>query len=398
MLTDERQPGGRLVVALDNDVLQQVAQAGLDGSLVPAVDFEEVRHRALLPDMAVGLHEHHARGVAELTAARHQFFHRGETRLDSGQVLLTSADRARAPLVLVACRGEFRFTRRAIEMNTLERDMRTGVSLGRAGAIALDLLDFAAQVVVLHVELAERLADTFTLHRGVFHRVAERGHRVQRAEQLSARRLDVPFKSFDLLLRPAVGLVRLVQDRRRRVTGTRGLSRGIATRLERNSGRLAPRLEVGHLIGNLGRPRRQHRGLMPIELELLLPSIDIELAEVGLLADANGARISLGLLNPQTAAVRFDLRDATRGHGLALTGLAQPGARHLHAVSQLAVPACQQHLFPAAQLLAQRPVASRLRGLPLQRPALPLDLEDDVVDAGEVLLRGIELQLGGPSP
>ena len=57
----------------------------------------------------------------------------------------------------------------------------------------------------------------------------------------------------------------------------------------------------------------------------------------------------------------------------------------------------EEHLLPAAQLVAQPLIPARLRGLALQRAALLLDLEDDVVDAREVLLGGIELQLGGPA-
>ena len=60
-----------------------------------------------------------------------------------------------------------------------------------------------------------------------------------------------------------------------------------------------------------------------------------------------------------------------------------------------AVPLRELHLLPAPQLLAQPPVAPRLGRLPLQRAALLLDLEDDVVDAGQVLLRRLELQLRG---
>ena len=56
------------------------------------------------------------------------------------------------------------------------------------------------------------------------------------------------------------------------------------------------------------------------------------------------------------------------------------------------IPARKQHLLPAPHLVAQARVAARLRRLALERPALLFDLEDDVVDAGEVLLRGLELQ------
>ena len=60
-----------------------------------------------------------------------------------------------------------------------------------------------------------------------------------------------------------------------------------------------------------------------------------------------------------------------------------------------AVPPREQHLLPAPQLVAQPLVAPRLGRLTLQRAALLLHLEDDVVDAREVLLRGLELQLRG---
>src|SRR6185437_10418450 len=82
-------------------------------------------------------------------------------------------------------------------------------------------------------------------------------------------------------------------------------------------------------------------------------------------------------------------------NGLALARLAEAGPRRLDGFGELAVLPREQHLFPAAQLVAQPLVAPRLPGLALQRAALLLDLEDDVVDAGEILLRRFELQLGG---
>ena len=55
-------------------------------------------------------------------------------------------------------------------------------------------------------------------------------------------------------------------------------------------------------------------------------------------------------------------------------------------------------LLPAPQLLAQAAIPPRLCRLPLERAALLLDLEDDVVDARQVLLRRLELQFRGPPP
>ena len=112
VLAHERQPGRRLIVALDDDVLQQVAEARFHRTLVAAVHVEVVGHRALLADVAVGLHQHHARGIAELGAARGELLERRQPRLDAGQLLLARADVARAPLVLGARRRQLRLARR----------------------------------------------------------------------------------------------------------------------------------------------------------------------------------------------------------------------------------------------------------------------------------------------
>ena len=77
------------------------------------------------------------------------------------------------------------------------------------------------------------------------------------------------------------------------------------------------------------------------------------------------------------------------------TGIGEAGTSRLDRFRELAILAGEQHLLPAPQFIAQFLVALRLAGLPLQRAALLLHFEDDVVDAGEVLLRGIELEFGG---
>ena len=64
MLSDKPiPPVERLIVALDDHVLQQVAEARLDGALVAAVDLDVVGDGAELPHLAVGLHQHHARYI-----------------------------------------------------------------------------------------------------------------------------------------------------------------------------------------------------------------------------------------------------------------------------------------------------------------------------------------------
>ena len=65
VFTDESQTGRGLIMALHDDVLEEVAQAGFHGTFVTPVDIEVVGHGALLSDLAVGLHEDHSGRVAE---------------------------------------------------------------------------------------------------------------------------------------------------------------------------------------------------------------------------------------------------------------------------------------------------------------------------------------------
>ncbi|OFW51696.1 MAG: hypothetical protein A3G77_12505 [Acidobacteria bacterium RIFCSPLOWO2_12_FULL_68_19] len=119
---------------------------------------------------------------------------------------------------------------------------------------------------------------------------------------------------------------------------------------------------------------------------------------MGILPNTGGAAVRFRLLDAQARQARLELRHPRRSRGLPLARLRQPGARRLDRSRQLAAAPRQQHLLPPPQLVAQAPVALRLGGLPLQRTALLLHLEDDVVDAREVLLGRLQLQLGGAAP
>jgi hypothetical protein len=96
---------------------------------------------------------------------------------------------------------------------------------------------------------------------------------------------------------------------------------------------------------------------------------------------------------------RSDSTSATRAAAsVSRSRASQPRRAPIDRLGQLPVLAREQHLLPAAQLVAQLLIAPRLGRLPLQRAALLLDLEDDVVDAGQVQLRRFELQLRRAAP
>ncbi len=223
----------------------------------------------------------------------------------------------------------------------------------------------------------------------------QRGRRVDGRKHLVACGFDVAVEPFEVA---ESRLVRLLL-RRERGKGLAPFGLRLRARLpplvDLDPPRLATSLEQRHLHVHLGGARLQRGDLLPMQLHLLLPPLRLELARMCALAHRRRAGFGLGELNPHAAECAFELRHTRGGQRLALAPLREPCTGAVDRRRELAVSAREQHLLPAAELLAQPAIAARLRGLALQRAALLLDLEHDVVDAREVLLRGIELQLGG---
>src|SRR5262245_8951092 len=134
---------------------------------------------------------------------------------------------------------------------------------------------------------------------------------------------------------------------------------------------------------------------MAIELDLLLPAIDVELRAVGALASGGCALIRFGLFDPQPRKIGLDFGHPCRRRRFPLTRGGQTRARRFDSLRQLAVPPREQHLFPAPELVPRPFVSSRFRSLTLQRATLLLSFDDDVRTAGEGLLCGLQLQSGG---
>ena len=61
-------------MAADHDVLQEIAEAGFDRTLVASVDLEVVGDRSHLVDVAIRFGEDQARAVAVLRARRVELF------------------------------------------------------------------------------------------------------------------------------------------------------------------------------------------------------------------------------------------------------------------------------------------------------------------------------------
>src|SRR5262249_31518965 len=138
--------------------------------------------------------------------------------------------------------------------------------------------------------------------------------------------------------------------------------------------------------------------LLPVERRLLLQPSDRQLARVRRFARRRRARVRLGQLEAQALERGLDRGQVRRGCRLARPGAGERRPGRVDRLAEQAVTAGELHLLPAPQLFAQPLVAPRLRRLPLERAALLLHLENDVVDARQVLLRGLELQLRRAAP
>ena len=71
-------------MAVDEHVLQQLAEQRIDGALVGALDHEVIGNRAVLPDGIARLGEQKPRGVAERRAAGLELFERTQSRFLAG--------------------------------------------------------------------------------------------------------------------------------------------------------------------------------------------------------------------------------------------------------------------------------------------------------------------------
>jgi hypothetical protein len=225
--------------------------------------------------------------------------------------------------------------------------------------------------------------------------MTERGHRVQRGKHAAAGGLDVRLHRLDTSLSLRVRLRGLSQRLHGRVAGTPGFHRHVGPVGHRQPCRLLPRQKVLEFNRDLRGAYLERVNLMPIERQLLLTTAEVQLAGVGRFANAGRTAIRLGLLDAQAGEIGFAFGHARRRGRLTFPCLSQTGARDFNHPAQFAIAPREQNLLPSAQFFPQPLVATRLGGLPLQRSPLLFHFEDDVVDASEILLGGLELQFRG---
>ena len=222
-----------------------------------------------------------------------------------------------------------------------------------------------------------------------------RGGRAGRRVLLGAHRLDVGLEAVERRLQ---GGLRVVggRERRRRAVAFLRREGGLALLRRQFLGRRpAPGRQRLDLAADVGRAARERGLLRLVPLDALVEAPDLDLVRVRRLALLAAVALAPRDLDAHALDVGLALGHARGGGGFLRLHLDDARLGGGDGLRQHALAAGEQHLLPAAQLVAQALVAPGLRRLPFQRAALLLDLEDDVVDAREVLLRRVELQLGG---
>ncbi len=114
----------------------------------------------------------------------------------------------------------------------------------------------------------------------------------------------------------------------------------------------------------------------------------------------HGRRVGFGprQIQPNRLETRLEFGSVRGGRPFADPYRLQAFGRMRRFDDEQMMAARKLHLFPFPQFFAQVLVAARTRRLTLQRPALLLHLENDVVDARDILFGRLELQLRGTPP
>ena len=348
-LANQIEPGLRLLVRRHDDVLEQIAEAGFDGALVLRLDFEIIGDRALLTDVPVGLRQHHAGGVG-IAGAR---LLRDPSATRDGRTVPPAP--ARAPegcstSTRARCARVASSVSRAVFAcsDASAASLRAAQAIRRRCAIVFEPLLLHPDVGLFHAELGELLGHALRGFLGVLDRVPQRGRHVQRRKHLRPRRLDVGLEPLDAPVLVGVFAIRCGSARRRRAAGPAGLRRGALPLGQQQAGRARAALRVPQLGANLIGARSERRDLLAVELDLLLATVDVELARVDGLARTGG-----GVPPASTSEMRTRLKSASAAATAAAAAVSriarvrQPRAQRFDSLRRLADSARRTAAFPS---------------------------------------------------
>ena len=281
-----------------------------------------------------------------------------------------------------------------LDARGLEGFLCEGQLLARKGTFRSGPLELGGQLAQFHAKALVGSDGPLTLGRGRLHGGGQRGDRVHHGVHVGTCPLDLLLGGLNRLLGPGIGLGGVLGGGGG-IAATQGrLLDRLATFLEGQPFGFATALQLLPLGLELISAALQHGGLLTVERDLLLPAVDVEFLVVRHVPQPARHGVCLGLGNAQCGERGLNLRQTGGRRRFLLAHVGQSKTRGLDGLRERAVAPGKQHLFPAPHFIAQAGVAPGARRLPLEGALLLLHLIDDVVEACQVLLGRLELELG----
>ena len=182
--------------------------------------------------------------------------------------------------VLGPGRGELDVELQSLTAGALERGLRIGQRPFGVDAALGQPLAFDPKIGLLDVETREIVPHPLAGGSGVVDGVAQRRGVADRAEHVAPGGLDIPLEAVDFAGGQGVGVVFRHQGGLGVDLFLFGAAGAVAPRLEFEALRITPRAQRLELLRQLGHPRTEHVDLLPVQLDLLLGTANLELVRV----------------------------------------------------------------------------------------------------------------------
>ena len=394
---NQRHAGECILARRHDHVLQDIRQTRFDRRFIRPLDLDVVGHRSMVRDLTAGGQDL-ARGLAVRGASGLELLQRLDSRTRHRNLLLAISQIAGKSFDRGAGSREFRRAPGPRGMQPLQPLERLAASRFRRQALLTGPLGLGREVRGFRVGLRQRFGNPAVDRGGVVDYVLQCRRGVPGREHLAASGFDVSFPPIDRALPFPQCPFSLLQPLERRITIDDASTVRLPLRLQLFCERAAacveglqrsdPLLQCGSKL---------RRAALP-ELDLLLMPLDLDFAGVRRLAKRRGRAVRLCQLQPLALAAGLQRRECGGRAPFAFSRLFQPPRRGLDGALQQTAPAREMNPLPPPQLFAQPAITASLGGLALECAALLLHLEDDVVDARQVLLCGLELQFRRAAP
>ena len=277
-----------MLIALDDHALQQIAQARLDGAFEAGGHVEIVGNGPRVRDRTGRVGENQSWRIVVAGARGVQLFQGFEPSGHRGQLLLSHPTFSTPPVELDPSTGQFGVAIRARTASRFQRLLGALCGIGRGLPPRHQIRRLDPRIRRFGLQPCELLHHAGSSGHRILHHIPQRGRCVDRGKYLAASRLDVPFQPFNRRMGRPIGGLRISKGPHGAVPFSITVAGRSALGLELDVRRFAAGFQLFQFSLEIGGRRRERRDLLRIEVQLLLPAADVELASVRGLARRGG--------------------------------------------------------------------------------------------------------------